>query len=357
MKKIRWTRKLCRHTGLLLAAFLIFILALTSPAKPKISADESSDSSKVQEESSKAEEERPETKYEKIENSVFDNKGLLLLDNKDHHYASDGSDFVSIYQYLFNSNGEQVLNTGSTNISGNQEMMIHLNSMISDFALNTKLRTIMVRNASYSYNGRLYKTMGDVNDADEKAEDKKTADTNSDNISSEGCYEHLTGLAVDLQFYEKEKGTYPQYTGEGAYSWINENCWKYGFVLRYPDDKAEVTGVAGRKDHYRYVGTAFAQILHDNSLALEELYAFLDKYSYEEPLMMTTVEGKKMMIYSVELDKDKSSTTIPLPDTSRSDMSYSLTGIGSGRGYICADLGAASADNSSSQQETQAKTE
>ncbi len=361
-KKIRWTRTLCRRTGLILAVSLIFILALTThPVKKSSSTDDSSSSSESSA-SSAAEKKSYETKYEKIENDKVNNTGLLVLDNKDHSYTANAQDLVPIYSYLFNANGEQVMTTSSMNVSGNKDMFVHLNSMISDFAAATSLRTIMVTNSTYLLEGRVYKTQYDIpKQQDQQDNAKKEEKAESGNTpSSAGCYEHLTGLAVDLHLYEKDKGTYPEFTGEGKYAWINENCWKYGFVLRYPGEKQSVTGVEGKKNHYRYVGQAYAKVMHDNDLVLEELYEFLDKYTYEDPLLITTSDGKERMIYSAALDKENSETTIPTPELSRSDFGYEITGNGSGRVYICADVGiseAPPAQDSSNAQSQSEKTQ
>ncbi|WP_028505164.1 D-alanyl-D-alanine carboxypeptidase family protein [Ruminococcus sp. FC2018] len=366
-KKIRWTRTLCRRTGLTLAALLIFFLALTThPVEKTASADNSSSSSESGT-SSAAEKKSYETKYEKFENDKVNNTGFLVLDNKVHSYTANAQDLVPIYSYLFNAKGEQVMTTSSMNVSGNKDMFAHLNSMISDFAAATSLRTIMVTNSSYLLDGKVYKTQYDIpaqQTQDDKAkEEPKEAQekTESGNTpSSAGCFEHLTGLAVDLQLYEMDKGTYPEFTGEGKYAWINENCWKYGFVLRYPAEKLSVTGVEGKKNHYRYVGQAYAKVMHDNDLVLEELYDFLSKYTYEQPLVITTSDGKQRMIYSAELDKENSTTTIPTPETSKSDMGYEITGNGGGRVFICADIGVSVTppDEESSKSETQSeKTE
>ena len=182
--------------------------------------------------------------------------------------------------------------------------------------------------------------------------------TNAGSTTADGCYEHLSGMAVDLQLYEADKGTYPEYTGEGQYAWINENCWKYGFVLRYPADKQEVTGVAEKKNHYRYVGAVYAQIMHENNLALEELYAFLDKYTYEKPLRLNAADGNIYIVYSQVLDKDNTSTTVGTPDTARKDVASDLTftGTGDGKVYISAYISGGAAQAQTSQPES-SKTE
>ena len=49
-----------------------------------------------------------------------------------------------------------------------------------------------------------------------------------------------------------------------------EHCWEYGFILRYPSDKSELTGIAYEPWHYRYVGREIAQDVTEQGVCLEE---------------------------------------------------------------------------------------
>ena len=82
-----------------------------------------------------------------------------------------------------------------------------------------------------------------------------------------GYSEHHLGLAFDITDHR-----YPQkYTGENnAVVWLSENAWKYGFILRYPEDKTHITGIMGEPWHFRYVGTELALEMKDSGLCLEE---------------------------------------------------------------------------------------
>ena len=334
---IRWTNSLCKKTGLCLAALLLFVVALSTAVSKSKASDPSDSTSQTDGSSSQSAIIKYDTSYKQIMNDTFaNNSGLLALDNKDHRYAPEPLNAVSVYQYIFNDKGEQIMTTSSTNVCGTEFMMKHLNLMISDFVKQTGLKTIMVRNASYQHNGRIYATQFDV---DEKKTDPSGAANNKGTLSSDGCYEHLSGLAVDLQLYEADKGTYPQFTGEGQYSWIVENCYKYGFVQRYTAAKQEITGVQAKPDHFRYVGEVYAKIMHDNDLALEEVCGLLKKYTYEKPLTVTTDDGTEHLAYCVKVDKAKSSTTIPLPSQPESNEDgindyFDVSGIGDGYLYI-----------------------
>lgn len=73
-----------------------------------------------------------------------------------------------------------------------------------------------------------------------------------------GHSEHHLGLAVDLKCSNK------------AYKWIAENGWQYGFILRYPEGKTDVTGVIYEPWHFRHVGQELAKELYESGLTMEE---------------------------------------------------------------------------------------
>jgi len=73
--------------------------------------------------------------------------------------------------------------------------------------------------------------------------------------------EHRTGFALDLQ------------TTDAGYKWLEENSYKYGFILRYTGDKTKYTGVMDEFWHYTFVGVDVAMTCHREDLCLEEYYA------------------------------------------------------------------------------------
>lgn len=67
-------------------------------------------------------------------------------------------------------------------------------------------------------------------------------------VAAPGTSEHQLGIAVDINA-DKTKST-----NDEVYTWLAEHAWEYGFILRYPKDKENVTGTGYEPWHYRYVG-------------------------------------------------------------------------------------------------------
>ena len=89
-------------------------------------------------------------------------------------------------------------------------------------------------------------------------------------VAVPGTSEHQLGIAVDINADKK------QTTSNELYDWLANNSYKYGFILRYPEDKTAITGIIYEPWHYRYVGKDAAGIMHTNSICLEEYMKFID---------------------------------------------------------------------------------
>lgn len=84
-------------------------------------------------------------------------------------------------------------------------------------------------------------------------------------VAIPGTSEHHTGLAADLAGTDK------------MFAWLAENSWKYGFILRYPEDKVDITGIIYERWHFRYVGKELARDIFDSGLCMEEYFTQLEK--------------------------------------------------------------------------------
>lgn len=115
-----------------------------------------------------------------------------------------------------------------------------------------------------------------------------------------GCSEHEAGLALDLYA--------PYYAGESflkssAGRSVNRVCSDYGFIIRYPRDKEDVTGIAYEPWHVRYVGAPHAKLMRDAKLTLEE---YIESFPLEawmscgDYLILRTSKDRVFMPYAWE---------------------------------------------------------
>jgi D-alanyl-D-alanine carboxypeptidase len=90
-------------------------------------------------------------------------------------------------------------------------------------------------------------------------------------VADPGSSEHHTGLAFDLNV----PGQY--FVDTAQYLWLKKHCWDYGFIMRYTDEKDDITGITGEEWHIRYVGVDHAQKMRDLDYCLEEYVEYLNR--------------------------------------------------------------------------------
>jgi D-alanyl-D-alanine carboxypeptidase len=100
-------------------------------------------------------------------------------------------------------------------------------------------------------------------------------------VAKPGTSEHQLGLALDIvssdyRLLNKNQENTPEQ------KWLMEHCWEYGFILRYPTDKSDITGIGYEPWHYRYVGRENALAIRDSGLCLEEYLQALQSAAAEE---------------------------------------------------------------------------
>lgn len=121
---------------------------------------------------------------------------------------------------------------------------------------------------------------------DEDEQEQLYREKGSDYALPPGYSEHNLGLSMDIGSTQQSIDRSP----EGK--WLKEHAWAHGFILRYPQDKTEITGIQYEPWHFRYVGQPHSMIMKELNLTLEEYLDYLkDQSSYR-----TTVEGKEYEI-------------------------------------------------------------
>ena len=109
--------------------------------------------------------------------------------------------------------------------------------------------------------------------------EKRLQEMGEDHVSKynarPGHSEHQTGLAYDVNSLEYSFGD----TAEGI--WLAENCHLYGFIIRYPQGKEEITGYNYEPWHIRYLGVETATAVYESGLTLEEYLGITSEYAEE----------------------------------------------------------------------------
>lgn len=214
-------------------------------------------------------------KVRAVEKNKYDTKtGSLVLVNKDNSYALPKSvTLVKLYEV---SHDDFSLATASEELA--EEAYAALNKMCGAYAERSGYCPLMITSG--------YR--------DEEAQ-RKYYDDNVKNESDKayaelpGYSDHHTGLAFDVKLYDKDGAsyTYGRYATERA-AWLVENHKYYGFIMRYPANKGDLTGIAGESNHFRYVGVPHSVYIEENNICLEEYLTLIKNYTYEDPLKITS---------------------------------------------------------------------
>ena len=230
-------------------------------------------------------------------------EGTLVLVNGEYSFDPGLPDLVSVYEIKDSS--YQVKNV---TLSVTPETGAALNRWLGAFAAQTGIRdvNIVAGYRSYEDQAALY----------QNALDTKGLAHAQAYLALPGHSEHHTGLAVDLDTYDPEAGTSGGFHGEGVYRWAVDHAWEYGFVLRYPPEKQDVTGISYESWHFRYVGLPHARIMASEELCLEEYLQLLRAHPFAEEHLWISCLGQRYELYFCPGDR----LTVP------TDAPYTVSG-------------------------------
>ena len=94
------------------------------------------------------------------------------------------------------------------------------------------------------------------------------ADSRDGYVARPGSSEHQTGLCMDVGQFGRGFSLDESHT-----AWLHVHCWEFGFVIRYPEGREDITGVPYEPWHLRYVGREAALQIRENGWTLEEWHA------------------------------------------------------------------------------------
>ncbi|MBQ8967594.1 hypothetical protein [Ruminococcus sp.] len=262
--------------------------------------------------------------YKEMQNGTMLNNGLLLQVSEAHPFTGQINGAESLYSFMFDENGEQVLAASYPSDEALPEMLSALNKLAVDFEKDSGLSTLMVSSMV----------------PDEGASPKTD--------------EAYIGSCADLMLYDYYNGTFEEFTGTEDYVWIPNNCYKYGFVMR-------------GTNRLRYIGKEAAELIRfmsssDGSADFEKMQTAIKEYTFEKPMYYSSDDGTEYVAYFVPADSGSTTTSVPVPTREdESEYKYVISG-NNDDGYIVlvnmsdnneTELSVAAAPEDSSAEETE----
>ena len=237
-------------------------------------------------------------------------RGPLALVNNTHKYTfPDGIGHLGSLNDKRTTHNPRVYQQSGLSDYMEKTALDALDQMLVDFHAATGLDNVLLK---YAY----------------RSAEEQQALVENGASTQVGYSDHHTGMGIQLA-YMRNGNNYSLSTDD-AYNWLFENCHKYGFVVRYPEGKSDVTGVSDYSDYFRYVGVAHATYMTENDLCLEEYVAFIKGYSDNKPLKINGADGRYYEVWYVAVD---GSATVKHP----TNYAYTVSGTNEGGVVVTVD--------------------
>ena len=249
--------------------------------------------------------------YKAVNSSEIYSGELILVNNDIAYQVPEPTDLTNVLAYR-SALTEVNFKVKDNTVNVQKVLMDNLNDMINDFVAETNEKNLSINSGfrDKDYQQTLY---------DDDLE--KSGSTVSTLVALPGHSEHQTGYAVDFKVV-LDSGVGQEYDGTGNFAWINENCYKYGIIQRYADDKKAITGIDDEAWHFRYVGQPHAYVMKQQNFCLEEYIKDLKNYSFtKDHLEITNFDETKYDIYYVPATEE--TTKIPVP---KNNENYTISG-------------------------------
>lgn len=193
-----------------------------------------------------------------------------LLVNRTHKLPDDyvPADLVEVKAIC----GDNML-YASDDVEGVWEAVVALNEMI-EAAKADGIGPWKVREGyrTFSYQQRIFDNYVERFIENNGMTREQAVSATRQTVADPGCSEHHTGLAFDLNANNPDVA----FVDTAQYVWLQKHCWEYGFIMRYTDEKQEITGFMGEEWHVRYVGKQHSLKMRDVGMCLEEYVEWLN---------------------------------------------------------------------------------
>ena len=243
-------------------------------------------------------------------------KGSLLVVNKSNKYDIPADlNLVSIYEYRaeHRGNAESTYNLPDSSQKLEVNAMMHAHNMLMALGDATKNHNIMISSAFRTH--------------------AEQAALNND--TQAGYSDSHTGQLIALKVMGSATPYLPDESNADLYNWLLNNAHKYGYVVRYPSDKADKTYVSEYTYAFRYVGVAHATYMKENNLCLEEYVELLksNHNGVDNRLRIVGADGSAYVVYYTAVSADGGNVKVPIqtpnPDGSTS-YPYTISGTNEG---------------------------
>ena len=244
-----------------------------------------------------------------IEKAAINTGNLIFVSNNYNVVYPNSADLVKISAQKTKS-----YSLSSNSMLIHKDVMIPINQMFDAFADATGHKDVMIQTA-YRDEARQQKVYDDyvAKNGEEAAKGV---------VVKAGESDHHTALGIALKVFKDGKSY--QFNEVEGYEWILENCYKYGFVERYPTSKKEITGLDYSSSLYlRYVGVPVAEFMKKNDICLEEFIIKIKDYVFgQEHLEFVSEYGVAYEFYYVDGETDGEMVGVPVPN----DKEYTISG-------------------------------
>lgn len=241
-----------------------------------------------------------------VKKDALSKGSLVLVNSKTVWNFPETKSLVSVYDYAVSA--YQLSGTG---VQLQKEAIEPLNEMMQSFQKITGFGQVMI---SEGYRSQ------ETQDAVYKQALNTYGETSAkEHVAQPGYSEYHTGYALTFSLYEN--GTVMDFLGTDDCEWLLRNCYRYGFILRYPEEKSDITGYAYQPWHFRYVGQPHAYLMNLKNYCLEEYLEYVSHYVFGgNHIHITDNENQEYEIYYVPMEGETTEVPIPM------DREYTISG-------------------------------
>ena len=202
-----------------------------------------------------------------IENNQTENKPMETTKKKIDDWRLTLANYENLLPENFTVKVSNIDNTRQFDSRAIGELNDMMNAMKKDGVTNvwvqSAYRSVARQKELYDNSVKKYLQQGKTQEEAEKLTDEY--------INKPGSSDHNLGLAVDFNYVDNK------FEKLDGFKWLKKNAENYGFVLRYPKDKEDITKIAYESWHWRYVGVEHAKKMNDLNMCLEEYIEYLSK--------------------------------------------------------------------------------